>query len=179
MRRPAQPIASVTPKFDASAFNFNKVNPVEILFECKHPNIRIPISYLINTSPLTKYHTLICPGLDKNRPQVLTAVAIKGVIDLLGDFDDPNFRIGYNSPGANASVNHLHLHLLYIEPRLYIDSHSVSDAHLKHKSLYNAAILLLDFPQHIVVVIVVAAGIVVVMVLVIMLIVFFLFFVFW
>jgi len=124
LRRPAQPIASVTPKFDASAFNFNKVNPVEILFECKHPNIRIPITYLINTSPLTKYHTLICPGLDKNRPQVLTAVAIKGVIDLLGDFDDPNFRIGYNSPGANASVNHLHLHLMYVEPRLYIDNHS-------------------------------------------------------
>lgn len=31
-----------------------------------------------------------------------------------------SFRIGYNSPGALASVNHLHLHLLYIERKLYL-----------------------------------------------------------
>lgn len=35
--------------------------------------------------------------------------------------DDRTARIGYNSPGALASVNHLHLHLLYVEKNLYVE----------------------------------------------------------
>lgn len=42
-------------------------------------------------------------------------------IQLLHNLNDKHFRIGYNSPGALASVNHLHLHLLYIEEHLFVE----------------------------------------------------------
>lgn len=34
---------------------------------------------------------------------------------------DKAIRLGYNSPGALASVNHLHLHLLHVERELYVE----------------------------------------------------------
>lgn len=67
-------------------------------------------------------------------PQILTANAAIAAIELLCDFNDRHYRIGYNSPGAMASVNHLHMHLLYIEERLFVDSligtkHLIGDVH--------------------------------------------------
>lgn len=102
-------------------FNFNKATKDEILFECIDHIQNTTITYLINNSPLTKYHTLICPHLTECRPQILTLDAIKSAIDILSGFNNRCFRIGYNSPGALASVNHLHLQLLYVEQQLYVE----------------------------------------------------------
>lgn len=121
LRRAAQSVSSVTPAFIETAFNFSKVKPEEILFEYKHPRIETLVTCLVNVSPLTKFHTLICPNMRDNKPQVLTAEAITVAIDLLGDFDDENFWMAYNSPGALASVNHLHLHLFHKEGELMAD----------------------------------------------------------
>lgn len=74
------------PAFDESAFNFNKVKSEEILFEYKHLKIKTLVTCLINASPLTLYHTLICPNLKGNQPQFLTPEAITVALDLLGDF---------------------------------------------------------------------------------------------
>lgn len=80
------------------------------------------ISFIINNSPLTKYHTLICPDVEKSLPQRITLNAIRFSVDFLLSLErNRYFRIGYNSPGALASVNHLHLHLMFIEQELYID----------------------------------------------------------
>lgn len=128
MRRAPQTIHTVVADFNENAFNFNKVNAEEILFECNHPKLKAIVTYLINNSPLTKYHSLICPDLRKNLPQVLTRDAITIAIDTLADFRDPKFKIGYNSPGALASVNHLHLHLLHMDEPLYVD-HPVNNTH--------------------------------------------------
>ncbi|KAG4073860.1 hypothetical protein HA402_014065 [Bradysia odoriphaga] len=130
LRRAPQSASSVTPAFKETAFNFNKVNPQEILFEYKHPCIEALVTCMVNASPLTKFHTLICPDLKDNKPQILTTEAITVALDLLGDFDDENFWIGFNSPGALASVNHLHLHLFYKEGDLMADKINVQ--HLVH-----------------------------------------------
>lgn len=106
------------PDFVESAFNFNKVNPLEKLLEYENASSS---TFLVNASPLTKYHSLICPRLTENLPQVLTTESICTAIGILTGFQDRRFRIGYNSPGALASVNHLHLHLFYIEEELYVE----------------------------------------------------------
>lgn len=127
MRRPPQKITSLLPEYDETKFNFHKVKSDEILFECcdqSQPDTKpLIISFLINNSPLTPCHSLICPDLQENRPQVLTKESIRCACNILYGFADKNYHIGFNSPGAFASVNHLHLHLLYIETPLSIQNH--------------------------------------------------------
>lgn len=106
------------PTFDDSGFNFNKVSPEEILCGVKFQGSIY--SLIINNSPLTLYHTLICPDVQNNMPQVITKGCIEFSLNLLHAFDDKRFHIGFNSPLAMASVNHLHLHLIYLENRLYV-----------------------------------------------------------
>ncbi|KAJ6638106.1 GDP-D-glucose phosphorylase 1 [Pseudolycoriella hygida] len=121
LRRKPQTITSIVPTFNESEFNFNKINQKEILFNVKLRHSEAPVTFLINNSPLTKYHTLLVPRLNENLPQLLTRESIAFAIELLHSLNDNYFRIGYNSPGAFASVNHLHFHLMYIEQRLFID----------------------------------------------------------
>lgn len=109
------------PAFNENEFNFNKINDKEILFNVRLEQGTATVTFLINNSPLTKFHTLLVPRLKENRPQLLTRESMSFAIQLLHNLHDKHFRIGYNSPGALASVNHLHLHLLYIEQRLFIE----------------------------------------------------------
>lgn len=124
LRREPEKILSIVPPFDEHKFNFNKINPCEILFECQNGlnGCNGNVTFLINNSPLTKYHSLICPSLSDNLPQVLAKDAISFAIDVIYGFNDRNFRIGFNSPGAFASVNHLHMHLMHIDKELYVET---------------------------------------------------------
>ncbi|XP_067613432.1 GDP-D-glucose phosphorylase 1 isoform X2 [Eurosta solidaginis] len=123
LRRLPQTITCMRPAFDEDQFNFKKINPLELLLSVPYESS--DISMIINKSPLTKYHTLICPDVAAGQPQCLTRVALKFSISFLlniAEEEEKTFRIGFNSPGALASVNHLHLHLLHIMPDLYIDN---------------------------------------------------------
>lgn len=77
---------------------------------------------LINNSPLTPTHSLICPSVEENLPQVLTLNAIELGVNLLRCLEERKYRIGFNSPGALASVNHLHLHLIQLDCQLYVEN---------------------------------------------------------
>lgn len=79
------------------------------------------VQMIINKSPITKYHTLICPEVGKNHTQRITRDALQFCITFMRNIDDKDMRMGYNSPGALASVNHLHFHLLHMPQDLYID----------------------------------------------------------
>lgn len=118
-RRPPQCIRSLRPQFQPDDFNFNKIDEREVLVEIAVD--ALPVSLLINSSPLTHWHTLICPQRAANLPQVLTVEAVRCAVHLLLDFGERCWRIGYNSPGAWASVNHLHLHLVHRPESLYVD----------------------------------------------------------
>ncbi|XP_075160427.1 GDP-D-glucose phosphorylase 1 [Haematobia irritans] len=123
LRRPPQTILSLDPPFDEEQFNFKKINPQECLLTLPYTD-NVNISLIINKSPLTKYHTLICPNVSEGLPQRITLQALTFCMEFLMsllDDGEMNFRIGYNSPGALASVNHLHLHLMFIDKNLYID----------------------------------------------------------
>lgn len=126
MRRPPQAITSIVQPFNENAFNFNKVQDCEILLRChdqltKNPNANGLTTFLINNSPLTKYHSLICPRLKENLPQIITKESIELAIDIITGLNNRSYRIGYNSMGAFASVNHLHMHLICVEEKLFIE----------------------------------------------------------
>uniref|UniRef100_A0A182W497 GDP-D-glucose phosphorylase 1 n=1 Tax=Anopheles minimus TaxID=112268 RepID=A0A182W497_9DIPT len=103
--------------FDASRFNFTRIDPAEIQLELLCP---FPTTVLINNSPVTVYHSLLVPDLQGSHSQLLTSEGIRVPFELLLRLPDRRYRIGYNSPGAQASVNHLHLHLLRIDTDLYV-----------------------------------------------------------
>lgn len=58
---------------------------------------------------------------------MLTTEALVLAISVLFLSDDRSLRLGYNSPGAMASVNHLHWHLYYMTHRLKIEDLPVVD----------------------------------------------------
>lgn len=62
------------------------------------------------------------PDLATNTPQVLDATALDLSLSLLAKLNNRRFRIGFNSPGALASVNHLHLHLVDVDSVLFTEN---------------------------------------------------------
>lgn len=130
-RRQPQQIPSLTPAFDVNTFNFNKINPEEVLLNITSGDDSIgDVCCLVNNSPLTKFHSLLCPDITANQPQILTLAAVVFSVRLLQSFADNKYKIGYNSPGAYASVNHLHMHLIYLEERLFVED-VVNQIHTK------------------------------------------------
>ncbi|XP_062543261.1 GDP-D-glucose phosphorylase 1 [Armigeres subalbatus] len=124
-RRKPDGISCVIPVFDPSGFNFNKVDSKEVLMEVQSGDCLITL--MVNNSPLTKYHTLVVPDRGRNLAQILTKDTLEGVFQVFMMLEDRHYRMGFNSPGALASVNHLHYHLMHITHKLYIE-----DAPLKH-----------------------------------------------
>ncbi|KAG5673930.1 hypothetical protein PVAND_003931 [Polypedilum vanderplanki] len=120
-RRKPEKFLSITPVFDSDKFNFTKIDKREILFERILLESKLNTSFIINNSPLTKYHILIVPNCDSCLAQIMTKDCLEIAFNIMTSTDDKSIKIGYNSPGALASVNHLHLHLLYIEHDLYVE----------------------------------------------------------
>lgn len=150
-RRKPQEILSIQQEFGAKQFNFNKINPEEVLFEVTRDteggNGKEPLSQpcrmvvLVNVSPLEFGHCLFVPDPSLCFPQVLTRFAIQAGVEHVLLSSDPGFRMGFNSLGAFASVNHLHLHGYYLDHELKIESMPVKPL-VPEKGFYR----LLDFP---------------------------------
>ncbi|XP_030587796.1 GDP-D-glucose phosphorylase 1 isoform X2 [Archocentrus centrarchus] len=82
-------------------------------------------------------------GIERRKPQeiVLTRFAIQVGIEAVLLSSDPAFRMGFNSLGAFASVNHLHLHGYYLDHALKIESKPAKPL-CPEKGFYR----MLDFP---------------------------------
>ncbi|KAH8302505.1 hypothetical protein KR044_007561 [Drosophila immigrans] len=121
-RRAPQTIDNLNPTFKPTQFNFNKVDAMEVMLTIDDLKDKCEVQMIINKSPLTKFHSLICPNVTHNLVQRVTPASLGFCINFLRNIDDPQMRMGYNSPGALASVNHLHFHLLSMPQDLYIDN---------------------------------------------------------
>lgn len=126
LRRTPQTITSVVQPFNENVFNFKKVNECEILLQCQNQqNTNTSpggiVTFLINSSPLTRFHSLVCPRLQDSLPQIITKECIEFAIDFITGLGDRSYRIGYNSLGAFASVNHLHMHLIQVQEKLFVE----------------------------------------------------------
>ncbi|XP_047651061.1 GDP-D-glucose phosphorylase 1 [Phacochoerus africanus] len=125
-RRRPQNIRSVRQAFDPEQFNFNHIRPGEVLFRL-HP-APIPgalqqedILVVINVSPLEWGHVLLVPEPARGLPQRLLPGALRAGVEAVLLSSHPGFRVGFNSLGGLASVNHLHLHGYYLAHRLPVE----------------------------------------------------------
>ncbi|KAL2094148.1 hypothetical protein ACEWY4_011460 [Coilia grayii] len=130
-RRKPQEILSIKQDFNPNMFNFNKADPKETMFELTKQELPGGINdngfaksckMVINVSPLEFGHSLIVPEPNQCCPQVLTPHSIQVGIECVLLSADPGFRVGFNSLGAFASVNHLHLHAYYLNHELAVES---------------------------------------------------------
>ncbi|BFF97384.1 GDP-D-glucose phosphorylase 1 [Drosophila madeirensis] len=119
-RRIPQTIENLNPTFKPKQFNFNKVDALEVMMTIDDVD-KTDVQMIINRSPLTRFHTVVCPDVKNNLVQRITAHSLKFCINFMRGLDDMDIRMGYNSPGALASVNHLHFHLLHLPQDLYIN----------------------------------------------------------
>ncbi|XP_069018838.1 GDP-D-glucose phosphorylase 1 [Embiotoca jacksoni] len=153
-RRKPQEILSIQQEFNADQFNFNKINPDEIIFEMMkgtEGGTALPdngqlcrpcrMVVLVNVSPLEFGHCVFVPDPSRCLPQILTRFAIQVGIESVLLSSNPGFRVGFNSLGAFASVNHLHLHGYYLNHNLNIESMAVKPL-LPEKGFYQ----MLEFP---------------------------------
>ncbi|KAL8197332.1 UNVERIFIED_CONTAM: hypothetical protein K2H54_020492 [Gekko kuhli] len=131
-RRAPQAVGSVRQGFDPAQFNFTQIRPAEVLFAlgprrrwerpCPSPAPPPRVLVAINVSPLERGHVLLVPEPARGLPQVLTEGALLAGLEALLLSGHPGFRVGFNSLGACASVNHLHLHAYYLPRQLHVEA---------------------------------------------------------
>ncbi|KAI5100585.1 GDP-D-glucose phosphorylase 1 [Silurus meridionalis] len=153
-RRKPQDITSIRQQFDPKQFHFNQINSAEILFGMHKAGVtssprtsaqngtRATCVVIINVSPLEFGHCLLLPEPSRCHPQILTPLALQIGIDSMFLSADLGYRVGFNSLGAFASVNHLHLHGYYLNHSLRVER-ARTEPILPTKSFYR----LIDFPK--------------------------------
>ncbi|EFJ31692.1 hypothetical protein SELMODRAFT_439945 [Selaginella moellendorffii] len=117
-------VDQVLQEFDPKKFNFSKVNRNEVLFQFGEgeeagyyditPILSSPDIVLINVSPIEYGHVLLVPRLFDFVPQRLCANDLLLALYFTAEVDCPYFRVGYNSLGAFATINHLHFQAYYL-----------------------------------------------------------------
>ncbi|NXG57988.1 GDPP1 phosphorylase, partial [Hemiprocne comata] len=126
-RRAPQAIHSLRQPFNPHNFNFTRIRPEEVLFCLRRAGdgrhaVPDPLLVAINVSPLEQGHVLLLPEPARGLPQALTAAALHGALEAVLLSTHPGFCVGFNGLGGYASVNHLHLHGLYLPRPLLVES---------------------------------------------------------
>lgn len=155
--------------FDYNKFNFSWIKQEEVLFLYFSDSKRIlklsdlkdqsNLSNLsnennlhhviINKSPIFKYHTLLVPNLLLNLPQRINSDCLKLIHDFFENVDATDLRIGFNSLGGYASVNHLHFQLIFLKGiAKEMESFPIENFERKQLLAINKNILaeLIDYP---------------------------------
>ncbi|KAI0488917.1 hypothetical protein KFK09_028756 [Dendrobium nobile] len=114
--------------FDEKKFNFTKISQAEVIcrFEESDKNITnyvdaAPIFahdsvniIAINVSPIGYGHILLIPRIFERLPQRMDRDSLLLSLHLAREAASPNFKIGYNSLGAFATINHLHFQAFHL-----------------------------------------------------------------
>ncbi|XP_029822600.2 GDP-D-glucose phosphorylase 1 [Ixodes scapularis] len=130
-RRKPQHVSSVVMPFNPDLFNFTRVKDSEVLFELRKTDkcstaTKPGHCVVINVSPLEYCNALLVPSLADCLPQVLSPDGLMLAIDAVLLSSSPALRVGFNSLGGFASVNHQHYHLYYLEHRLHLEKARVT-----------------------------------------------------
>ncbi|XP_038623232.1 GDP-D-glucose phosphorylase 1 [Tachyglossus aculeatus] len=126
-RRRPQDVRSVRQAFDPGQFNFNQIRPGEVLFRLsrepgREPRGRARVLVVVNVSPLERGHVLFVPEPTLGLPQLLLEDPLLLAAEAVLLSAHPGFRVGFNSLGGFASVNHLHLHGYYLARPLPVET---------------------------------------------------------
>ncbi|CAN6445646.1 unnamed protein product [Victoria cruziana] len=124
-------VGRVLQPFDPSKFNFTKVGQEEVLFCFEEdagsendreiqfflsPNVSASASssvVAINVSPIEYGHVLLIPRIFDCLPQKVDRPTLLLALHMAAEAANPFFRVGYNSLGAFATINHLHFQAYY------------------------------------------------------------------
>ena len=121
-------VDKVLQPFDGNKFNFTKVGQEEVLFQFEasedgevqfHPYAPIdvensPSIVAINVSPIEYGHVLLIPRILDSLPQRIDRESFLLALHMAKEAGSPYFRLGYNSLGAFATINHLHFQAYYL-----------------------------------------------------------------
>ena len=140
-KRPTEfSVDEVCQAFDGSKFNFTKADKSEILFAFRDARAETealesasktrgstfdaarlveddgisPTVVLINVSPIEYGHVLLCPRVLERLPQRVSPETLLPPLLMAAESRNPYFRVGYNSLGAYATINHLHFQAYYL-----------------------------------------------------------------
>ncbi|CAI5971581.1 unnamed protein product [Closterium sp. NIES-65] len=132
-------VDKVLQAFDAGKFNFTKVGQNEMLFrfeEGKDEESRFyeaavveesPSLMVINVSPIDYGHVLLVPRVLDKISQRMDESSLLMALRLASEVNDPAFRIGYNSLGAFATINHLHFQAYFLDLPFAIERASLKE----------------------------------------------------
>ncbi|KAG2244833.1 hypothetical protein Bca52824_093305 [Brassica carinata] len=115
-------VDKVLQSFDGNKFNFTKVGQEELLFQFEagedseaqfFPCMPLdaensPSVVAINVSPIEYGHVLLIPRVLDCLPQRIDHKSLLLALHMATEAANPYFRLGYNSLGAFATINHLH-----------------------------------------------------------------------
>ncbi|KAG8054320.1 hypothetical protein GUJ93_ZPchr0001g31716 [Zizania palustris] len=115
--------------FDGAKFNFTKVIPEEVIFtfgetrndsgqyfdDVPHTVAASHSAILINVSPIGYCHVLLIPQIQDCLPQRVDRESFLLAMYVAREARDPFFRVGYNSLGGFATINHLHFQAYYLK----------------------------------------------------------------
>ncbi|CAA6660362.1 unnamed protein product [Spirodela intermedia] len=108
-------VDQVLQPFDPRKFNFTKVGQEEVLFrfeesadEKAHYFDKAPVS------PIEYGHVLLIPRVLECLPQKIDSESFFLAVKMAAEAGSPYFRLGYNSLGAFATINHLHFQAYYL-----------------------------------------------------------------
>ncbi|CAA7025327.1 unnamed protein product [Microthlaspi erraticum] len=121
-------IDKVLQSFDGNKFNFTKVGQEELLFQFEagedgevqfFPCMPVdaensPSVVAINVSPIEYGHVLLIPRVLDCLPQRIDHKSLLLALHMAAEAANPYFRLGYNSLGAFATINHLHFQAYYL-----------------------------------------------------------------
>mmetsp|Transcript_709 Transcript_709/g.1016 ORF Transcript_709/g.1016 Transcript_709/m.1016 type:complete len:419 (-) Transcript_709:116-1372(-) len=127
-KRPTEfSVDKVMQPFDDSKFNFKKASQSEVIFQFGtssdgcisfHPEESVSAEdstmVLINVSPIEYGHVLLVPRILDNLPQQISVNELRLALQMAASANNPYMRVGYNSLGAYATINHLHFQAYYL-----------------------------------------------------------------
>ncbi|PHT56691.1 GDP-L-galactose phosphorylase 1 [Capsicum baccatum] len=155
-------IDKVLQPFDENKFNFTKVGQDEVLFRFE-PSTDYKRRYFsgmgvdagispsivaINVSPIEYGHVLLIPRVLDCLPQRIGRDTFTIALHFAREMADPFFRVGYNSLGAFATINHLHYQAYYLSVPFPVEKAPVRKI-LARKGLGGAGVIvskLLNYP---------------------------------
>lgn len=83
-----------------------------------------PSVVAINVSPIEYGHVLLIPRVLDCLPQRIDHKSLLLALQMAAEADNPYFRLGYNSLGAFATINHLHFQAYYLAMQFPIEKAS-------------------------------------------------------
>lgn len=157
-------VDQVLQPFDEKKFNFTKIGQEEVLFRFEQSNDYtsrfFPISPVnadsnspnvvaINVSPIEYGHVLLIPRVLDCLPQRIDHENFLLALHMAKEAAEPFFRLGYNSLGAFATINHLHFQAYYLSTPLPVEKAPTQRIMTGNKELSHRGVIvsqLLNYP---------------------------------